>query len=201
MQLDMEATEQEAKQSEEQWDSLKLDKTEEECKGKNLLNWRMETRSTLAKAKANLIEEIKAMVKIPESMQNVLDAYLTALGYRTTKERKQAMKDFKERKLDLLKAAKTIKPADLTYDDCSKIQELIAGVDEDKVSKINLVWKDLLKWTSNMVQLRIAEARFPESMKETVSTIKEEKKTPLKRPTTAVTKILINEEVGLVKKV
>ena len=38
-------------------------------------------------------------------------------------------------------------------------------------------------------------------MKETVSTIKEEKKTPLKRPTTAVTKILINEEVGLVKKV
>ena len=45
----------------------------------------METRSTLAKAKANLIEEIKTMFKITESMQNVLDFYLTALGNRTPK--------------------------------------------------------------------------------------------------------------------
>ena len=56
-----------------------------------------------------------------------------------------------------------------------------------------------MKYTSNIVHLRIVEARFPESMKETVSTIKEEKKT-FKRPTTTVTKVLINDEVGLVKK-
>ena len=72
-------------------------------------------------------------------MQNVLDVYLIEWGYKTTKARKQAMKDFKERKLDLLKAAKSIISADITFDDCRKIHELIAGVNEEKVSKINLV--------------------------------------------------------------
>ena len=86
------------------------------------------------------------------------------------------MKDFKERKLDLLKAAKTVKPTDLTFNDCSKIQKLVAGLDDDKVGKVNTVCKDFLRWTTNMVQLRIAEARYPDAFKESASSLKHDKK-------------------------
>lgn len=161
----MEATEQELKQNEDQWDSLIFGKTEDDCKGKNLLNWRKDTRTLLSKVKSSSLDEIKAMVKIPESMQKVLDAYLTLLKFKTAKARTQAIKEFKDRKLDLLKAAKTFKPADLTYGDCKQIQELLAGLEADKVGLTNVACRDLMKWTSNMVLLRIAEALYPESVK------------------------------------
>ena len=172
----MEETKQESKEVQEDWNTLEFSKTEEDCKGKNLINWRGETRTTLTKIKSSLVDEIKALVKIPELMQKTVDAYLIVLGYRTEKERKQAMKDFKERKLDLLKAAKTIKPTDLTFNDWSKIQKLVAGLDDDKVGKVSNVCKDFLRWTTNMVQLRIAEARYPDAFKESASSLKHDKK-------------------------
>ena len=172
----MEETKQESKEVQEDWNILEFSKTEEDCKGKNLINWRGETRTTLTKIKSSLVDEIKALVKIPELMQKTVDAYLIVLGYRTEKERKQAMKDFKERKLDLLKAAKTIKPTDLTFNDWSKIQKLVAGLDDDKVGKVSNVCKDFLRWTTNMVQLRIAEARYPDAFKESASSLKHDKK-------------------------
>ena len=161
----------------------------------------MEVRATLSKIKAVLIDEIKAMVKIPESMQKVLDAYLTVLGLRTPKERKQTMKDFKDRNFDLLNAAKTVKPSSLSYDDCVKIQELVDGLEEEKIEKVSLVCKDLLKWTTGMAQLRIAEARYPDTLKESSLIRKEEKKTPSKRPITAVVKKVDIYEVVEEKKV
>ena len=198
----MELAKQEQKQDEDQWDTLKFDKTKEDCKGKSLLNWRIDTRATLAKVKTTLIDEIKAMVKIPDLMQNVIDAYLIVLGYRTSKARKQAMKDFKDRKLDLLKAAKIIKPSDLTFNDWNKIQTLLEWIEIEKVSKIKSVCKDLIKWTLSMVQLRIAESRFPDSMKENVSSITIEKKTPIKRSRTAKKmRIVAHVELNKEKKV
>ena len=172
----MEEAKQESNEIQEDWNVLVFNRTEQECKGKNLINWSGETRNILTKIKAALVDEIKAMVKIPELMQKTIDTYLIVLGYRTEKERKQAMKDFKERKLDLLKAAKTVKPTDLTFNDCSKIQKLAAGFDDDKVGKVNTVCKDFLRWTTNMVQLRIAEARYPDAFKESASSLKHDKK-------------------------
>lgn len=161
----------------------------------------METRTILNKIKATLVDEIKAMVKIPESIQKVLDAYLIVLGFRTTKARKQAMKEFKERTLDLLKAAKTVKPSSLTFSDCKMILDLTAELDSIKISKINLVCEEFLKWIINIVQLRIAEARFPEAIKESSYLEKEETKTPLKRPITASVKKRRNPDDLLIKPV
>ena len=174
--IKMEKMKQESNKIQEDWNVLVFNRTEEECKGKNLINWRGETRTILTKIKSSLVDEIKAMAKIPELMQKTIDAYLIALGYRTEKERKQTMKDFKERKLDLLKAAKTVKPTDLTFNDCSKIQKLVAGFDNDKVGKVSNVCKDFLRWTTNMVQLRIAEERYPNAFKESASSLKHGKK-------------------------
>ena len=86
----MEESKQESNEIQEDWNVLVFNRTEEECKGKNLINWRGETRTILTKIKAALVDEIKAMVKIPELMQKTIDAYLIVLGYRTEKERKQA---------------------------------------------------------------------------------------------------------------
>lgn len=136
----------------------------------------METRAILNKVKSSLVDDMMPLVKIPEPMQKTLDAYLTVLGFRTVKARNQAMKEFKNRILDLLKAAKTKKPSDLTYEDCYQIQELLSGVDVGKAEKINLALKDFFKWTTNMVQLRIAEQRYPEAVKEASTPQKPEKK-------------------------
>ena len=76
----------------------------------------------------------------------------------------------------MLKTAKTVKPKDLTFNDCSKIQKLVAGFDDDKVRKVNTVWKDFLRWTTNMVQLRITEVKYPDVFKESASSLKHDKK-------------------------
>ena len=69
----MDTTEQEHElnENQDQWDSLNFNRTEDEWRGKNFLTWRMETRTILNKIKATLVEEIKAIVKIPESIQKV----------------------------------------------------------------------------------------------------------------------------------
>jgi len=161
----MEPTEQESKQNEEDWSTLTFGKTEEECKGKALLSWTSETRAALSKVKSADLDELKAMIKVPELVQKSLDAFLTVLGFRTAKERTHAMKDFKDRKLDLLKVGKTRKAADLTFNDCKTIQESLTGLDEKKILATSIVSGGLVKWVNHMVQLRIASALYPEVIK------------------------------------
>jgi len=133
------------------------------------------------------------MVKIPESMQKVLDAFLTVLGFKTVKARTQAIKDFKDRKLDLLKTAKTIKPGDLAFGDCKQIQEMLSGLEPDKVGTVNVACRDLMKWTTNMIQLRVAEVIYPDATKATATPSKPESKAKVTKETDE-TKVTKSEE-------
>ena len=170
----MEQTEKELEDTQKQdWNSLSLLRDEDKWKGKELITWRSEIRGILNRIKSSKVAEIKAMVKISDINSKVLEAFMIVLGYKTKITRKQAMKDYKDSKIDFLKQAKTAKPPELTFEDCKEIQNLLNDINQDKVENIEDPFKDFLKWTNNMIEMRIALARFTEvSVKSKSKTIK-----------------------------
>ena len=171
----MEQTEKELEDTQKQdWNSLSLLRDEDKWKGKELITWRSEIRGILNKIKSSKVAEIKAMVKISDINSKVLEAFMIVLGYKTKVTRKQAMKDYKDSKIDFLKQAKTAKPSDIAFEDCKEIQNLLNDINQDKVDNMEDPFKDFLKWTNNMIEMRIALARFTEvSVKSKSKTIKQ----------------------------
>lgn len=122
--VEVDQQQEESKTEPQNWSDLKFDREESKCKGKELLNWRKETRQIITKLKASDLDEIKNMKQLPEPAQKTVNATLHILGYKTPKEKKEAWKEYKSRKLDIVKEARTKKPAALSFEDCnSKLEE------------------------------------------------------------------------------
>lgn len=121
----------------------------------------------MLKIKDSEIDEIKALVKLPPLVKSTIDVFLHVLGNKTVKQQKEAWKQVKNHKLDLLKSAKASKLSDLDFADCQKIQTALAEIDADKLSASSAALASIHSWVDNSVQLRIAAELYPEECKVT----------------------------------
>ena len=117
----------------------------------------------LNKVKSSKLEQIKETAKLKEADQHIVDAFLIVLGYKTKEDRKQALKDFRASKIDLLKQAKFVKFEDITFDDCKQIQILLVDLlyqnkkkNKIKINNVADPYKDMAKWVTNLVEMKIA---------------------------------------------
>ena len=157
----METTEEELKKSQnEGWDSLVLTRDETKCRDKDLEKWKTELKGVLSRIISSKLEQISKSDKLKETEQNIVDAFLVVLGHRTKKDQKQVLKDFRANKIDLLKQVKLVKYEEITLDDCKQIQSLLLDVISGKTEDISTPFKDMAKWVSNLVEMKIASERF-----------------------------------------
>ena len=157
----MENTEEELKQSQgDGWDSLVLTRDEAKCRDKDLEKWKTELKGVLTRILSTKLEQISKTDKLKETEQNIADAFLVILSYRTKKDQKQVLKDFRTNKIDLLKQIKLVKYEEITLDDWKQIQSLLVNVISGKTDDISTPFKDMTKWVSNLVEMKIASQRF-----------------------------------------
>ena len=155
----MESTE-ELKQSQYvDWHLLKLPSEWTKTKVKDFEVWKAKIKGMLNKVKSSKLEQIKGTAKLKEADQHIVDAFLIVLGHKTKEDRKQALKDFRASKIDLLKQTKFVKFEDFTFEDCKQIQNLLADFINNKTESIADLYKDLAKWVVNLVYIKIATAR------------------------------------------
>ena len=110
----------------------------------------------LNKVKSSKLEQIKGTAKLKEADQHIVDAFLIVLGYKTKEDRKQALKDFRTSKIDLLKQTKFVKFEDITFDDCKQIQRLLVDFINNNIKNVADPYKDMAKWVTNLVEMKIA---------------------------------------------
>ena len=157
----MESTE-ELKQSQyDDWDSLKLTRADDIWIGKDLELWKISLKSMLNKVKSSKLEQIKGTAKLKEADQHIVDAFLIVLGYKTKEDRKQALKDFRTSKIDLLKQTKFVKFEDITFDDWKQIQRLLVDFINNNIKNVADPYKDMAKWVTNLVEMKIASCWLP----------------------------------------
>ena len=157
----METTEEELKQSQgDGWDSLVLTRDEAKCKGKDLELWKTELKGLLGRIKSSKLEQISKTSKHKGADQHIIDAFLVVLGHKTKEERKQVLKDFRAGKVDLLKQTKLVKYEEIMLDDCKQIQSLLADAISGTTEEMSTSFKDMAKWVSNLVEMKIASERF-----------------------------------------
>ena len=122
--------------------------------------WKTELKGVLNRIKSAKLEQIRKADKLKETDQHIVDAFLVVLGHRTKEERKQVLKDFRAGKVDLLKQIILVKYEKMTLDDCKQIQSLLADVISSKAEDISTSFKEMAKWISNLVEMKIASERF-----------------------------------------
>ena len=125
-----------------------------------------------------------------------MEAFFHVFGHKDSKSKKQAWKDFKDKKIDPIKLLRAFKLADLSFDDCKEIQDILEGLEQDKVNLAGVATSHLYSWIFNNIQLRIAASKYPEILTEAVAApakviakkpkAPEEKKEPKERPKTAM---------------
>ena len=97
-----------------------------------------------------------------------MEAFFHIFGHKEAKEKKQAWKDFKDKKIDPIKLLRAFKIADLSFDDWKNTQEILDGVEQDKVDKAGAAIIHIHNWIVNNIQLRIAASKYPEILVESV---------------------------------
>ena len=117
--------EEEVKQEAGEWGTLKFTKSDDDCKEKALANWRKDIKNTIGKLNTKNIDEIRVDVKPVPVTKKTMDAFFHVFGHKDSKGKKQAWKDFKDKKIDPIKLLRAFKVTDLSFEDCKSVQEIL----------------------------------------------------------------------------
>ena len=172
----------------DKWSQLEFNVPESEIAGLKFPDWiASKIKEIHQSIDKGSITEMVSLSSPPAAVFNVMQAVNYMLGYKSKKDKQDALKIFKKNNKDLIKNLQSIDFLTLKYTNCKQIQTILKGLDYPLIKRKSKAAADLFSMINNFLEARIGTELYGEgrvkrakSTQKSVVTMVTKPKSPLK---------------------